>query len=115
MIEITVSGQRLPAPDAYSIGYEDIGEFARNANGNMVADIVATKALVNCGWKLMTTIDHRRLVQGADDTFVRVRYFCTKEGGHVEKIMHPHVKGGRVVAVNNEMRWKDVSCDFIER
>ncbi|MCL2575126.1 MAG: hypothetical protein FWE33_01710 [Defluviitaleaceae bacterium] len=115
LVEIVIDGMGLVSPDVYGVGFEDIGEFNRNANGDLVGDLVAVKAVVSCGWRMISGDDYGRLVRGASPLFVNVRYFCPKEQKAVEKMMYAQPKAGRIVVVNGELWWKDVGCEFVEK
>ena len=115
MINIKIDGVQLPAPDNYSVGREVVGEFARNAAGNMVGDLVAVKDVVTAGWKMIGGEDYGRLVRGTRPIFVEAEYFDPATGDAKQSIMHVRPRGGRIAQVAGGLWWKDVSCEFIER
>jgi hypothetical protein len=129
MIRIMIDGSPLPAPDSYGVGRETVGEFARNAAGNMVGDLVAVKDVVTAGWRMMGGEDYSRLVRGAKPVFAEVEYFdpaaaptsgaptsgLPTSGGLKRTIMHVRPRGGRIALTVGGLWWKDVSCEFVER
>ena len=115
MINIKIDGTRLPAPDNYSVGREVVGEFARNAAGNMVGDLVAVKDVVTAGWRMIGGEDYGRLVRGSRPIFVNVEYFDPDGGTVKNRVMHVRPRGGRIALTAGGLWWKDVSCEFIER
>ena len=114
-MEIKINGMPLPSPDSYTFGRDVVGEFARNAAGNMVGDLVAVKDLVSVGWKMMSGEDYRRLTNGAEPVFVELSYLCGRAGEMVTRQMLARPNRARIAHLSGTMWWKDVSCDFTER
>jgi len=114
-MEIRINGVPLPSPDSYTFGRDVVGEFARNAAGNLVGDLVAVKDMVSVGWKMMSGEDYRRLVGGSQPVFVRLTYLCGEMGQMVTKTMMARPNRARVAYLCGGMWWKDVSCDFVEQ
>jgi hypothetical protein len=115
-VKIRIDGAEFASPDNYGISYERIGEFERNAGGNLVGDLVAVKRVVSAGWKIMSGQDYGRLVRGAKPVFARVWYFDPDMGEMVESIMYVRPGRGRIAfAKEGGFWWRDVSCEFIER
>ena len=115
MIRISIDGALMPVPDNYSVGREVVGEFARNAAGNMIGDLVAVKDVITAGWRMIGGEDYGRLVRGAQPIFVMVEYFDSAAGALKTSVMHVRPRGGRIVQVAGGFWWKDVSCEFVER
>jgi len=114
-MEIRINGALLPSPDSYAFGRDVVGEFGRNAAGNMVGELVAVKDLVSVGWKMMSGEDYRRLVQGAAPVFVELSYLCGRRGEMVTRQMMARPNRARMTHLPEGIWWKDVSCDFTER
>jgi len=116
MTGIVIDGVGLPAPDSFGVEYKPIGSFERNANGNLVGDLVATKTAVAAGWKMLDDAGFRRILAHTKPFFANVEYYDPERGARVRKLMHT-VPGGGSVALDASGRvwWKDVSCVFIER
>jgi hypothetical protein len=120
MIKIVIDGVQFPSPDNYSVGTETVGEFFRNAAGNMVGDLVAVKDVISVGWRMISGEDYGRLVRGARPIFAEVEYFApaavgSPSGGLKKVIMHVRPRTGRIASAAGGLWWKDVSCEFVER
>ena len=116
MTAIIVGGKQLAAPDVFSVGRETVGSFERNANGNLVGDLVAVKTVLNAGWKMMDDAAFKEILKHAEPFFVDVEYYDPKAGQMVQKKMYTR-PGGASVALNarGQMWWRDVRCVFVER
>ncbi|MDR2167437.1 MAG: hypothetical protein LBE35_06285 [Clostridiales bacterium] len=114
-MRIRINGAEFLAPDSYSVGFENIGEFERNANGNLVGDLVAVKSVVTAGWKMMSGEDYGRLVRGTSPVFVELEYFDPRTDNTVRSMMYVRPGSGRIAFVSGGLWWRDVSCEFIER
>ena len=116
MTGIIIDGGRLPAPDTYSIDYEPIGSFERNANGNLVGDLVAVKTVIAVGWRMLDDASFKRILGHTKPFFANVEYYDPERGARLEKLMHTKPGGGKVALdAAGVVWWKDVTCVFIER
>ncbi|MCL2397584.1 MAG: hypothetical protein FWC93_05900 [Defluviitaleaceae bacterium] len=116
MTSIIVGGHRLPAPDAYIVGHETIGAFERNANGNMVGDLVAVKTVLTLGWKMLDDGNFKRILSHVRPFFVKVEYYDPDVGERREKMMYARPGGGKVALDGDgQLWWRDVGCVFVER
>ena len=116
MAYISIGGQRLPSPDSYSVNYEPVGSFERNANGNMVGDLVAVKTHITLGWQMLDDVSFKRILSHVRPFFVNIEYYDPEAGARLEKIMYVQPGGGKVaLGANNQFWWRDVGCVFIER
>jgi len=116
MTEITIDRERLPSPDTFSIDYESIGSFERNANGNLVGDLVAMKTIIAANWRMLDNASFKLILGQTQPLFAKVEYYDPESGSRVEKLMHTRPNGGKVALdVAGQIWWKDVACVFIER
>ncbi|MCL2855943.1 MAG: hypothetical protein FWE21_10090 [Defluviitaleaceae bacterium] len=114
-MQIKINEIPLPSPDSYTFGQDVVGEFARNAAGNLVGDLVAVKDMVTVGWKVMSGEDYSRLVAGTAPVFVDVHYHCGKTGQLVSRNMLARPGRARIAYLSGGVWWKDVNCEFVER
>ncbi|MCL2376298.1 MAG: hypothetical protein FWC76_02765 [Defluviitaleaceae bacterium] len=116
MTGINIDGGRLPSPDTFSIGYETIGSFERNANGNLVGDLVAVKVAISASWRMLDNASFKRILGGTKPFFANVEYYDPERGARVTKLMHTRPGGGKVALdAAGQIWWKDVACVFVER
>jgi len=116
MTALKISGHLIPAPDAYNIGYETIGSFERNANGNMIADIVAVKTAISLGWQMLNDTDFKLILQHSKPFFADIEYYDPQDGKRVHKQMYTQPGGAKVALdASGRLWWRDVRCVLIER
>lgn len=116
LTNVIINGRVFPSHDAFALTNALVGSFVRNANGNMVGDLVAVKAVINIGWHMLSGEEYGRLLAECANVFGVVEYFDPVLGQAVRKNMHIGLKGARVALVSmGEMFWKDVACVFTEQ
>ena len=116
MTRILIDGVLLPSPDSFGVEYKPIGSFERNANGNLVGDLVATKVALAVSWRMLDDADFKRVLAYAKPLFANVEYYDPADGARRQKLMHSVPGGGKVAKdAGGQIWWKDVSCYFIER
>ena len=114
MAVIRIGGVGLPAPDVCVVGFEAIGSFERNANGNMAGDLVAMKRKLTVGWQMLDDESFKAVLAQSEPFFVDVEY-CDPKDGRVVKQMYVQPGGGKVALVDGRTWWRDVRCVFVER
>jgi len=113
---IIIGGAALPAPDSFNLEYKPIGSFERNANGNLVGDLVAVKTSISMGWRMLDDASFKRILSHTKPFFANVEYYDPSIGSRQQKLMHT-VPGGGKIALDaaGQVWWRDVACVFIER
>jgi len=113
---IIIDGTALPAPDTYSLEYKPIGSFERNANGNMVGDLVAVKTAITAAWRMLDDASFKQILMHTKPFFANVEYYDPERGIRQMRLMHTQPGSGKVALdAAGQLWWKDVSCVFIER
>ena len=116
MTRITINGVAMPSPDSYSLEYKPIGSFQRNANGNLVGDLVAVKAAIAVGWRMLDDTEFKRILTHMKPFFANVEYYDPQHGARQTRLMHTMPGSGKVALDGTgQLWWKDVSCVFVER
>ena len=116
MTRIIIEGTAMPSPDTYSLEYKPIGSFQRNANGNLVGDLVAVKAAIAVGWRMLADADFKRILAHTKPFFANVEYYDPQRGTRRTSLMHTMPGSGKVALDEaGRLWWKDVSCVFVER
>jgi len=116
MTEIIIKNTSMPPPDTYSVGLEPLGVFERNANGNLVGDLVALKSTLTLGWKMLDDASFKLILACAKPFFVDVGYYDPAVGARVNKTMFARPGGGKVALdARGQLWWRDVGCVFVER
>ena len=113
---IVIDGVALPAPDTYSLEFRPIGSFERNANGNLVGDLVTVKTAIAVGWRMLGDVDFKRILAHTKPFFANVEYYDPDAATRLQKLMHTIPGSGKIALdANGQVWWKDVTCVFIER
>jgi len=116
MTDLYINDRQMPPPDAYHVGFETLGSFERNANGNLVGDLVAVKTTLTVGWKMLDDASCKQILGSAKPFFVSVDYYDPDAGERIRKTMFARPGGGKVALdAGGGLWWRDVGCVFVER
>jgi hypothetical protein len=94
-----------------------MGMFERNAEGYLVGDLIAIKTKISCKWKVLDG-EYVGMMSGAVSPFFLEISFVDLSGGMVTKEMYVSPQSASILDNNprrQNVRWKDVSMNFIER
>ena len=114
---IQINGTELPvAPDAYTVGIQDISNAERNAQGEMILDRIATKRKLSLSWHILSGSDMSTILNLVSDVFFTVNYIDPQDNAARSGTFY---SGDRTAAgityKDNMMYWKDAKFDVIER
>lgn len=113
---IKVNGVVLPSPSEYQVGIMDITRAERNAAGDMVKDIIATKRKIELRWNYLSREDTSKVLRLVSSNFFTVEYIDPQEGDWRTGVFYC---GDRTVGAldyrNGRIRYKDLRFSLIER
>lgn len=113
---IKVNGVVLPTPSEYQVGIMDITRAERNAAGDMVKDIIATKRKIELRWNYLSREDTSKVLRLVSSNFFTVEYIDPQEGDWRTGVFYC---GDRTVGAldyrNGRIRYKDLRFSLIER
>lgn len=113
---ITVNGLAFPDPVEYKPDVEPLGSWERNANGNLVGDLVAYKAKLNLKWGILDGTQFSLLLSAVAPFFITVRYFDPRVNGYTTGEFYASSRSGTMVYRDETTtKWKDVAFNLIER
>jgi len=116
MALMVIDGVEFPQPTEFSVEVEPIGRFERNANGNMVGDLIGTKMNLGCEWVLIEDEYFRKILNAVKPHFVKVRFLDPHTGQDVEKEMFLSPRNGSLAFEENGRKWwRNVKVAFLER
>lgn len=114
---ITVNGIAFPAPISYKPDIEPLGSWERNANGQLVGDLIAFKTKLNLSWGLLDGAQYSLLLAAVHPFFVTVKYLDPRTNSYTTGEFYASPRSG-TLALRDESGtnwWKDVAFNLIER
>ena len=113
---ITVNGVAYPDPDSYKPSIEPLGEWERNANGDLVGDLIAYKAKLTMTWGVLDGEKFMLLLNAKNPFFVTVRYFDPRVNGYSTGEFYASPKSGELaLRTPTQTFWKGVAFNLVER
>lgn len=120
MALITINGNAIsPEPTTYEAEIYDITESSRNANGNLIAELVATKMRINLSFAYLTKAQYTTILGYFSSFFFTVVYHDPRTGSTTSTTMYV---GNRTTGafkydsgLNEIVGWKDVKFALIEK
>lgn len=117
---LKINGVAVKPPQEFSVGLQDIhaDSTGRNANGDMVIDIIAAKVKLDCKWGPLSDSEISTILKSIDGTFFTIEYPDPKVGGQASRTFY---KGDRTTpsySWNDKFKsakWNGLSVNFIER
>lgn len=119
-MDFIISGSKVATPKELSVSIQtlDSGSSGRNANGEMVRDILGSKTKLDVKWGPLDTSEVSLILRLFDSAFFTVRYLDPKEAGLITKTFYC---GDRTVPVYSwnakfsKMMWQGLSVSLIEK
>lgn len=115
---LKVNGVEITAPKTYQPSLNDIdGETNRNAKGELIRDRIATKRKLEMEWGPLSQSEISTLLNAVKDEFFECEFIDPLDG-IITKIMYV---GDRTAPAylfdedSQEMRWKGLKMNFIEK
>jgi hypothetical protein len=113
---IKIDGVVIPTPGDYQVGIMDLVHAERNAAGNLVKDIIATKRKIELSWKYLSKEDTSKVLKLVSSNFFTVEYIDPQENTRKTGMFYcgdRHV--GALDYRNGNIRYKDIKFNLIER
>lgn len=119
-MEFIIAGNKVKMPKEISVSIQtlDSGSSGRNANGDMVRDILAKKTKIDAKWGPLNTSEVSLILRLIDSSFFTIRYFDPQEAGLITKTFYCGDRTAPVYSWNEkylEMMWQGLSVPFIEK
>lgn len=113
---IKIEGVGIPTPTEYQVGIMDLVHAERNAAGNLVKDIIATKRKIELSWNYLSKEDTSKVLKLVSSNFFTVEYIDPQENKKRTGFFYcgdRHV--GALDYRNGNIRYKDIKFNLIER
>lgn len=113
---IKINGVEIPTPSDYQVSIQDISNAERNANGTMIIERVATKRKVELAWAYLSKQDLSAILNYISPVFFIVDYIDPQDGGLKTGTFYSGDRSaGALSYINNEIKWKDIKFNLVER
>lgn len=113
---LSVNDYNYPPPVSYRLELEPVGSFERNANGELVGDLVAVKRKLSCGFSMLADEDFQQLLAAVREYLVAVEFENPETGESVSCDMYISLKGGSMALRSGGVSyWSGVTCEFTEK
>lgn len=117
---LIINGVNLKTPKSFSVGIQSIDSSSsgRNANGDMVRDVIAQKVKLEVEWGPLNAVDMGEILRNIDSAFFTVRYFDPKEAGMLTKTFYAGDRSSPVYSWNEKFQehmWQGLKVDFVEQ
>ena len=110
----------VKTPKEYTISQHtiDADSTGRNANGEMIRDVVAQKTKLSCVWGPMTIIELQTILNLIQSPFFQITYIDSEIGIMTTKTFYCGDRDATSYSWHPNFRniiWKDTRVNFIER
>lgn len=117
---LSIAGNRVKEPKEFSVAYQTIDSdtSGRNANGEMVRDIIAEKVKLECKWGPLSDDEIKVILSNINSAFFTVNYPDAKTGGQVTKTFYCGDRSAPSYSWNDkfkQLKWEGLSVNFIEK
>lgn len=119
-MEFLIAGSKVKIPKEMVVGIQtlDSSSTGRNANGDMVRDVLGKKTKLDIVWGPLNTSEVSLILRLIDPSFFTVRYMDPQEGKLITKTFYC---GDRSIPVYSwhpnfeASMWNGLTVSFIER
>jgi hypothetical protein len=112
---IKINNVTIPTPSVYAVSVMDISRADRNANGEMILEIITTKRKIEMTWLYLSQSDLSALLGKISSGFFTVEYVDPEDGVKTGTFYVGDRKAGAIDYQNGAIRWKDVGFNFIQK
>lgn len=119
-MDFLISGSKVATRKELSVSIQtlDSGSSGRNANGDMVRDILGKKTKLDLKWGPLDTAKVSLILRLIDSPFFSVRYLDPQEGGLITKTFYCGDRSIPVYSWNEKfsnMMWQGLTVSLIEK
>lgn len=116
---LRIGGSSVKPPRNFTATVQtiDADSSGRNANGDMIRDVITRKIKLDCEWGPLSDSEISLLLNAVEPTFFSVTYPDPKDG-MVTKIFYVGDRSAPSYSWNNKysaLKWEGLSMNFIER
>jgi hypothetical protein len=120
MALLTINGNTVsPEPSVYDIQVADITEASRNASGELIAELIATKRRLDLSWRYLTKAQYTAILGYFTSFFNTIVYHDPVTGATRSATMYVGDRRSGTFeydsGANEIVGWKDVKFSLIEK
>ena len=112
---LTINGVKVQAPKVFNPAHMDITNAERNAQGDMLIDLISRKRKLELEWVNIKDTEVKKLINAMDPIIFNVTYPDPKEG----KVTKTFYKGDRTWGMymynNGDPIWSSFKVNLIEQ
>ncbi len=113
---IKIDGVVIPTPSDYTVGIMDLSKAERNARGDMIIERIATKRKIEMSWNFLTKEQLSNLLNLVSPVFFQVEYIDPQDNSKKTRTFYSGDRNsGALDYRNNQIRWKDIKFNLVER
>ncbi|MGL9969422.1 DUF6711 family protein [Enterococcus sp. DIV1420a] len=117
---LKINGISVRYPKEFAVGLQtiDADSSGRNANGEMVRDVIAEKTKLTMKWGPLSDSEVSSLLQSVKSSFFQVEYPDPVIGRQRIKVFYVGDRTAPSYSWNSkfeELKWEGLSMDFIEQ
>lgn len=119
-IALQIDGVTVKTPKEFQVGLQtiDADSSGRNANGEMIRDIIAEKKKLEIKWGPLSDLEASSILRKINKPFFTCRYPDPQEGGMLTRTFYCGDRSLPSYSWNEkfqEIRWEGLSANFIEQ
>lgn len=113
---IKVNNTAISSPTDFSVKIKDLEKRDRNANGDEIIEVIATKREIELSYSYLSNNDLSTVLSAISSTFFTVEYPDPATGAlRSGTFSKGDRSAGGIDYINDVMRWKDIRFTLIER
>lgn len=116
MTMLRAGGVDLPTPTSYTLDFEEISKAERNANGNMIKEVIAYKYKLNVTWKMLSQVELTKLMNVKRKSSFTLEFVDMDTGSTRTGQFYAGTPSANAIEYKNGRveNWLDVKMNFIE-
>ncbi len=116
MTMLKVDGVALPTPSSYTPDFEEISKADRNANGDMIKEVIAYKYKLNVTWKMLSQEELTKLMSVKRKNSFTLEFIDMDTGKPRKGQFYAGTPSDNAMDYKNGRveNWLDIKMNFIE-
>lgn len=117
---LKINGVAVKPPQEFNVTYNtiDADSSGRNANGDMVRDVITQKVKLECKWGPLSDSEASSILSNMKSSFFTIEYPDAESGKQVTKTFYCGDRSLGAYSWNDkykQAKWSSLATNFIER